>query len=242
MADTPPYNHKDVESRWQRIWEEQKTFRAVEDPSRPKYYCLEMFPYPSGRIHMGHVRNYSIGDVVARFQRMRGRNVLHPMGWDAFGLPAENAAIENKTHPAQWTLSNIEAMRVQFKKMGFSYDWDREIATCTPEYYRWEQLIFLRMMEKGLAYRKKSFVNWCEGCQTVLANEQVEAGVCWRCGTTVAQKALEQWFFRITAYAGELLEAADKLHGWPERVVMMQKEIQARRLKFLRHGRTRFTG
>lgn len=189
-----------------------------------------MFPYPSGRIHMGHVRNYAIGDAVARFKRMQGFNVLHPMGWDAFGLPAENAAIENKSHPKQWTDANMTYMRGQLKKMGLSYDWDRELATCHPNYYRWEQKIFIQMVERGLAYRKQSQVNWCDQCQTVLANEQVEKGVCWRCSSTVRMRLLDQWFFRITAYAEELLADLEKLReglpetGWPERVLTMQKE------------------
>ena len=182
-----------------------------------------MFPYPSGNIHMGHVRNYTIGDVVARYKRMRGFNVLHPMGWDAFGMPAENAAIANNTHPATWTYQNIDTMRTQLKRIGFSYDWDRELATCQPEYYRWEQWLFLKMYEKGLAYRKESFVNWCEPCQTVLANEQVEAGMCWRCGKPVRQKNLWQWFFKITDYAEDLLVHCDKLPGWPDKVMTMQK-------------------
>ena len=220
----PQYDPNLIESKWQKIWEDRKTFQATEDPAKKKYYCLEMFPYPSGRIHMGHVRNYSIGDVVARYKRMRGYNVLHPMGWDSFGMPAENAAIENKTHPAKWTFQNIDTMREQLKKMGFSYDWGRETATCAPEYYRWEQQIFLRMFEKGLAYKKKSFVNWCDHCRTVLANEQVDQGRCWRCGFLVEQKPLEQWFFKITAYAKELLEETYRLAGWPERVLTMQRE------------------
>jgi leucyl-tRNA synthetase len=183
-----------------------------------------MFPYPSGRIHMGHVRNYTIGDVVARYKRMRGFNVLHPMGWDAFGMPAENAAIANKIHPARWTRDNIDYMRTQLKRLGFSYDWDRELATCDPEYYRWEQLFFLKMWEKGLAYRRRSLVNWCARCQTVLANEQVVGdGQCWRCDQPVEGKELEQWFFRITQYADELLEWCEKLPGWPEKVLTMQR-------------------
>jgi leucyl-tRNA synthetase len=182
-----------------------------------------MFPYPSGNIHMGHVRNYTIGDVVARYKRMRGFNVLHPMGWDAFGMPAENAAIANRTHPARWTYANIDTMRAQLKRMGFSYDWAREVATCRPEYYRWEQWLFLRMYQKGLAFRKESYVNWCDPCQTVLANEQVEAGMCWRCGKPVRQKKLRQWFFRITRYAEDLLLHCDRLPGWPEKVITMQK-------------------
>ncbi|HEX9920486.1 MAG TPA: leucine--tRNA ligase, partial [Candidatus Methylomirabilis sp.] len=191
--------------------------------SRPKYYLLEMYPYPSGRIHMGHVRNYSIGDVVARYKRMRGYNVLHPMGWDAFGLPAENAALENNIHPAIWTEDNIRYMRKQLKRMGFSYDWDRETASCYRDYYKWNQWFFLKMYERGLAYKRASSVNWCDSCQTVLANEQVEGGLCWRCETPVRQKQLEQWFLRITHYAEELLAGLDKLPGWPERVKVMQR-------------------
>ncbi len=217
------YNPKIVESKWQSYWNEKGLFKSKEDPEKEKYYLLEMFPYPSGNIHMGHVRNYTIGDVVARYKRMRGFNVLHPMGWDAFGMPAENAAIANNTHPARWTYNNINSMRLQLKRIGFSYDWDREIATCRPEYYRWEQWLFLKMYEKGMAYRKKSFVNWCNTCQTVLANEQVEAGMCWRCGKPVCQKELWQWFFRITDYAEDLLAFCDKLPGWPDKVITMQK-------------------
>ncbi len=217
------YNPAEIESRWQQRWEETGSFRAEISTDRPKYYLLEMFPYPSGRIHMGHVRNYSIGDVVARFKLLQGYNVLHPMGWDAFGMPAENAAIQNGTHPAVWTTENIANMRGQLKKMGLSYDWDRELATCTPEYYRWEQLIFLRMLEKGLAYKKSAAVNWCPRCETVLANEQVEEGGCWRCDSTVIQKELDQWFFRITAYAEELLEFTNRMPGWPEPVLIMQR-------------------
>jgi leucyl-tRNA synthetase len=182
-----------------------------------------MFPYPSGRIHIGHVRNYTIGDVVARYKRMCGFNVLHPMGWDAFGMPAENAAIANNTHPAAWTYDNIATMRKELKQLGFSYDWDREITTCTPDYYRWEQWLFIKMYEKNMVYRKESHVNWCDRCQTVLANEQVEAGNCWRCGDPVRQKKLWQWFFKITDYAEDLLEYCEKLTGWPEKVTTMQK-------------------
>jgi len=217
------YDPGAIEGKWQEFWEEQNLFKVNTDPGREKYYLLEMFPYPSGNIHMGHVRNYTIGDVVARYKQMRGFNVLHPMGWDAFGMPAENAAIANNTHPARWTYANIDAMRSQLKKIGFSYDWDREIATCRPEYYRWEQWLFLKMLEKGMAYRKESFVNWCEPCQTVLANEQVEAGMCWRCGKPVRQKNLQQWFFRISDYAKDLLAYCEKLPGWPEKVTTMQK-------------------
>ena len=217
------YRAKAIEDKWQRIWEENRTFQVTENPGKPKYYVLEMFPYPSGRIHMGHVRVYAIGDVIARFRRMRGYNVLHPMGWDAFGLPAENAAIERGIHPAKWTTENIAYMRDQLKKMGISYDWDREIATCDPEYYRWEQLVFIRMLERGLAYRKRSSVNWCPSCQTVLANEQVEGGRCWRCESEVSKRDIDGWFFKITAYADELLDWCDRLTGWPERVITMQK-------------------
>jgi len=217
------YHPHGIEETWQKYWEKENLFTVTETTDKPSHYLLEMFPYPTGRIHMGHVRNYSIGDVVARYKRMKGFNVLHPIGWDAFGMPAENAAIANKTHPSKWTYENINYMRTQLKRMGFSYDWTREFATCDVDYYRWEQLIFLKMYEKGLAYKKRSWVNWCDSCQTVLANEQVEAGLCWRCGKEVTQKELEQWFFRITAYAEELLEYCDKLTGWPERVLTMQK-------------------
>jgi len=217
------YEPRALEAKWQKFWEETKIFKVEENPDKEKYYLLEMFPYPSGNIHMGHVRNYTIGDVVARYKRMQGLNVLHPMGWDAFGMPAENAAIANNTHPAKWTYENINTMRSQLKSLGFSYDWDREIATCRPEYYHWEQWLFLKMYEKGMAYRKESFVNWCEDCQTVLANEQVEAGLCWRCGEQVRQKKLWQWFFRITDYAEDLLSYCEKLPGWPDKVITMQK-------------------
>jgi len=217
------YDFKHIERKWQKIWEETKQYKVERDPQKPKYYCLEMFPYPSGRIHMGHVRNYSIGDVIARYKKMQGYNVLHPMGWDAFGMPAENAAIQRGVHPALWTRENIAYMKKQLKSMGFSYDWDRELATCDRIYYKWQQWLFLKMYERGLVYRKKAFVNWCETCQTVLANEQAEGGVCWRCGTQVIQKELEQWFLKITEYAEELLEYCDKLTGWPERVLTMQR-------------------
>ena len=217
------YQPKEIEEKWQRLWAEQQAFRAGEDPAKSKYYVLEMFPYPSGRIHMGHVRNYSIGDVVARYKRMRGFNVIHPMGWDAFGLPAENAAIERGVHPEAWTQENILYMRTQLQRMGLSYDWERELATCDPEYYRWNQWIFLQFFKKGLAYKKNSFVNWCPSCETVLANEQVIDGACWRCDSAVAQKELEQWFFRITDYAEELLNDLDKLEGWPDKVLTMQR-------------------
>ncbi|MBW2477604.1 MAG: leucine--tRNA ligase [Deltaproteobacteria bacterium] len=217
------YSPADIEKRWQKYWSDHQSHRVESDPAKPKYYLLEMFPYPSGRIHMGHVRNYSIGDVVSRFKRLQGFNVLHPMGWDAFGMPAENAAIQHGTHPAQWTRDNIANMKLQLKKMGLSYDWDRELATCDPEYYRWEQLIFLKMLDQGLAYKKSASVNWCNACETVLANEQVEEGCCWRCDNPVVSKELDQWFFRITAYAEELLDWTEKLPGWPEPVLTMQR-------------------
>jgi leucyl-tRNA synthetase len=217
------YPFQAIEAKWQARWEERGLFRVREEPGRPKYYCLEMFPYPSGRIHMGHVRNYAIGDVVTRYKRMRGFNVLHPMGWDAFGLPAENAAIEHGVHPAVWTYENIATMKAQMNTLGISYDWSREIATCDPEYYRWEQHIFVRMFERGLAYRKSARVNWCPSCQTVLANEQVEAGRCWRCDAEVVPQEIEGWYFKITEYADELLEWCDRLTGWPERVLAMQR-------------------
>ena len=216
------YNPHKIEDKWQARWLAEKTFATGRGGE--KYYLLEMFPYPSGKIHMGHVRNYSIGDVVARYQRMLGRDVLHPMGWDAFGMPAENAAIAHGVHPASWTRKNIDEMRTQLQSMGFSYDWDRELATCDPDYYRWEQLFFTRMLQKGLVYKKEAKVNWCEECQTVLANEQVENGCCWRCGQETRDKDLNQWFFKITDYAEELLEGCKELEGgWPERVITMQK-------------------
>ena len=220
---TVRYEPRRVEEKWQKIWEERRLFEATEDPSRPKYYVLEMFPYPSGRIHMGHVRNYTIGDVVARYKRMRGCNVLHPMGWDAFGLPAENAAMARGLHPASWTYDNIDYMRGQLQELGYSYDWPRELATCDPDYYRWEQLVFIDMFRRELAYKKKAPVNWCPKCETVLANEQVEGGLCWRCDSPVHLQELEQWFFKITAYADELLADLDHLEHWPERVLTMQR-------------------
>lgn len=221
MKDT--YDFKRIEKKWQRVWENRKAFRVTEDPSKAKFYCLEMYPYPSGRIHMGHVRNYSIGDVIARFKTMKGLNVLHPIGWDALGMPAENAAIKQGVHPREWTLGNIGHMRAQLKRMGFSYDWDREVNSCQPDYYKWNQWIFLKMFEEGLAFRKESWVNWCPQCQTVLANEQVVSGGCWRCDTTVTQKKMEQWFLKITDYADELLSGHDLLKKWPEHVLQMQK-------------------
>jgi leucyl-tRNA synthetase len=217
------YPFREIEPKWQRVWEESGQFRVTEDPARPKYYCLEMFPYPSGRIHMGHVRVYTIGDLLARFKWMRGYNVLHPMGWDAFGMPAENAAIDNGVHPAVWTQENIANMKTQLRRLGMSYDWDRELATCDPSYYRWEQLVFIRMLERGLAYKQRSTVNWCPSCQTVLANEQVENGRCWRCDSEVVPKEIEGWFFKITDYAEELLAWCDRLPRWPERVLTMQR-------------------
>jgi len=216
------YNPHTIEEKWQKIWADERLYEVKDEPGRQKFYCLEMFPYPSGKIHMGHVRNYAIGDVISRYKRMRGLNVLHPMGWDAFGLPAENAAIKHGVHPARWTYENIRYMKEQLQRMGLSYDWQREVTTCDPEYYKWNQWFFLKMYEKGLVYRKASSVNWCPSCETVLANEQVIDGRCWRCDTVVKEKELEQWFFRITAYAEELLNDIEKLGGWPERVRVMQ--------------------
>lgn len=215
------YKFTEIEKKWQNNWDEKKSYKVKKEGK--KYYCLEMFPYPSGKLHMGHVRNYSIGDVIARYKKMKGFNVLHPIGWDAFGLPAENAAIKHGVHPKDWTYQNIKVMREQFKTLGFSYDWDREIATCDESYYKWEQLFFIDMFERGLAYKKKSTVNWCGDCATVLANEQVENGKCWRCSSIVTTKEVEQWFFKITNYAEELLSGCDNLTGWPERVRTMQK-------------------
>ena len=217
------YNPQSIESEVRQLWQQRRTFAASEDSDREKFYCLAMFPYPSGRLHMGHVRNYTIGDVIARYQKMQGRNVLQPMGWDAFGLPAENAAINNKVAPAKWTYENIDYMRDQLKQLGFGYDWDRELATCKPDYYRWEQWLFTRLFKKGLAYKKTAAVNWCPHDQTVLANEQVVDGKCWRCDTTVERREIAQWFMRITDYADELLADIDKLDGWPEQVRTMQR-------------------
>jgi len=217
------YDHAAVERKWQARWKTEETHRVRADPSKPPYYVLEMFPYPSGRIHMGHVRNYSIGDVIARYRRMCGFNVLHPIGWDAFGLPAENAAMQHGAHPATWTRENIDHMRTQLGRLGFSYDWSRELATCDPRYYRWEQAFFLRLLERDLAYKRRSRVNWCASCATVLANEQVVDGRCWRCDGTVTLRELDQWFLRITSYASELLDDLDRLEGWPDRVVTMQR-------------------
>lgn len=216
------YKPSAIEQKVQADWEKSGVFTASEDTGKEKYYCLSMFPYPSGKLHMGHVRNYTIGDVISRFQRMQGKHVLQPMGWDAFGLPAENAAMQNKVHPADWTYSNIDYMREQLKRLGFGYDWSRELATCDPSYYRWEQWFFLRLLEKGLVYKKTAPVNWCPHDQTVLANEQVIDGCCWRCDTQVEKKEISQWFLKITAYADELLTSLDKLPGWPEQVRTMQ--------------------
>ncbi|MDZ7751597.1 MAG: leucine--tRNA ligase [Gammaproteobacteria bacterium] len=217
------YTPSEIERSAQEYWREHHSFRAVEDPNREKFYCLSMFPYPSGRLHMGHVRNYTIGDVIARYQRMQGRNVLQPMGWDAFGLPAENAAIQNRTPPARWTRDNIAYMKEQLARLGFGYDWDRELATCDPGYYHWEQWLFTRMMAKGLAYRKGATVNWDPVDQTVLANEQVIDGRGWRSGALVEKRDIEQWFVRITDYAEELIDGLDRLPGWPDQVRTMQR-------------------
>lgn len=217
------YNFAEIEKKWQKKWEQEKPFKVTEDKTKEKYYVLEMFPYPSGKLHMGHVRNYSIGDVIARFKKMKGFNVLHPMGYDAFGLPAENAAIKNNAEPAKWTWGNIYEMNRQLRELGFSYDWDREVATAHPDYYKWMQWIFIQFYKKGLAYKKENPVNWCPSCQTVLANEQVVDGCCERCGTSVGKKNLSQWYFKITDYADRLLENLDTLTGWPDKVKTMQK-------------------
>jgi leucyl-tRNA synthetase len=232
----PDYKPQAIEQKWQERWREARAFEVTEESSKEKFYCLEMFAYPSGHAHVGHVRNYMIGDVVARLKRMRGFNVLHPFGWDAFGMPAENAAIKNGTHPEKWTLENIAHMKGQLQRLGISYAWEREIATCLPDYYKWNQWIFLKMLERDLAYRKKSTVNWCPSCQTVLANEQVVNGGCWRCGTPVVTRELEQWFFRITHYADELLDGMEELGEWPDKVLTMQSNWVGRsegaRVKF----------
>jgi leucyl-tRNA synthetase len=220
MAD---YDFDSIETRWQRRWRDARTFEVVEDPARPKFYCLEMLPYPSGDIHVGHVRNYCITDVIARYKRMRGFNVLHPIGWDALGLPAENAAIQRGVHPESWTRENIASMKRQLQRLGFSYPWSREIASCDPEYYRWNQWFFLRMLERDIAYRRKAAVNWCPSCGTVLANEQAEGGECWRCHSRVEERELDQWFLRITAYQDELLDDMAELPDWPERVLVQQR-------------------
>ncbi|MBX9444685.1 leucine--tRNA ligase [Dickeya chrysanthemi] len=217
------YRPEDIEAHVQLHWQEKQTFKVTEEPGKEKYYCLSMLPYPSGRLHMGHVRNYTIGDVISRYQRMLGKNVLQPIGWDAFGLPAEGAAVKNNTAPAPWTYANIEYMKNQLKLLGFGYDWDREVATCKPDYYRWEQWFFTKLYEKGLVYKKTSAVNWCPNDQTVLANEQVIDGCCWRCDTKVERKEIPQWFIKITAYADELLNDLDTLESWPEHVKTMQR-------------------
>jgi len=218
------YDFQQIEETLLKEWEDKELFKTMENPEKEKFYVLEMFPYPSGRIHMGHVRNYAIGDVVNRYLCMKGKNTLHPMGWDAFGMPAENAAIKSGVHPAQWTYKNIDYMKKELKRLGFSYDWSREIATCSPEYYRWNQWIFLKMYEKGIAYRQSAVVNWCPHDLTVLANEQVIEGKCWRCDTPVVQREIPSWFLRITDYAEKLLEDLEKLKGkWPEAVLTMQK-------------------
>ncbi len=217
------YSPRDIESSVQQHWEENQVFKAVVDSNKEKFYCLSMFPYPSGRLHMGHVRNYTIGDVISRYQRMQGKNVMQPMGWDAFGLPAENAAIKHQVAPAKWTKENIAYMKGQLKSLGFGYDWNRELATCDPEYYRWEQWFFTKLIDKGLAYKKVSAVNWCPNDQTVLANEQVIDGCCWRCDSAVERKEIPQWFIRITDYAEELLNDLDQLDGWPDQVKAMQR-------------------
>src|SRR5947209_12508069 len=220
------YDPRQIEEKWFAQWQADPNLYAAEphDSKRKKYYVLEMLPYPSGALHMGHVRNYAIGDALARYMWMRGYNVLHPMGWDAFGLPAENAAIKNQVPPKEWTLRNIEHMKAQMKRLGFTYDWSREVTTCLPEYYKWNQWFFIKFYERGLAYRKKSKVNWCPECATVLANEQVVGGCCWRHETTqVIQKELEQWFLRTTKYSDELLDGIEKLDGWPEKVRTMQR-------------------
>ena len=224
MSDAmmPEYNPAEIEPKWQKVWEDDKLFKVDNDSNRPTKYILEMFPYPSGDIHMGHARNYSIGDVMARYWRMKGYDVLHPMGWDAFGLPAENAAIKHKSHPAKWTYANIDTQKTSFKRMGFSYDWDRQVVACDPEYYRWGQWMFLKFWEKGLVERRNNPVNWCPGCQTVLANEQVTEGRCWRCDSEVEKRPLTQWYLKITDYAQELLDDLDKLDGWPDRVKQQQ--------------------
>lgn len=217
------YNFSEIEKKWQTKWEKDDVFKVTEDPDKEKYYVLEMFPYPSGKLHMGHVRNYSIGDVLARFKKMKGFNVLHPMGWDSFGLPAENAAIKHGVEPSKWTWENIGEMREQLKELGLSYDWDREVATCHPDYYKWMQWIFIQFYKKGLAYKKENPVNWCPSCQTVLANEQVVDGKCERCKTLVGKKDLSQWYFKITDYAERLLDNLEELPGWPNKVKLMQK-------------------
>jgi leucyl-tRNA synthetase len=222
MSIEQEYRPDAVEATAQTYWQENSSFKVVESSDKEKFYCLSMFPYPSGQLHMGHVRNYTIGDVISRYQRMQGKNVLQPMGWDAFGLPAENAAIKNQVPPAKWTYQNIDYMRGQLQRLGLGYDWDREIATCTPEYYRWEQWLFTRLFKKGLVYKKTAAVNWCPVDNTVLANEQVIDGCCWRCDTKVERREIPQWFMKITDYAEQLLADLNQLDGWPEQVRTMQ--------------------
>ena len=217
------YFPQEIEKEWQKIWEENKFGKTYDDSEKPEYYALSMFPYPSGKLHMGHVRNYTITDVIARFKKMHGFNVLHPIGWDSFGLPAENAAIQHGESPEKWTDENISYMKMQLKKLGLMYDWDREVATCKPDYYKWTQWLFLQLYKKGLAYKKEAAVNWCDHCATVLANEQVIDGKCWRCDSVVEKKYLSQWFLKITDYAEQLLQDIDKLEGWPDSVKIMQK-------------------
>ena len=235
------YTPEQIELDTQARWTETNRYRAIQDDTREKFYCLAMFPYPSGKLHMGHVRNYTIADVIARYQRMLGKNVLQPMGWDAFGLPAENAAIANNVPPASWTLNNVEEMKRQLARLGFAYDWDREVTTCQPDYYRWEQWFFTRLMKRGLAYKKEADVNWCENDQTVLANEQVVDGKCWRCDNPVERRAINQWFIKITAYAEQLLDDLDTLEQWPEQVIAMQRNWIGRSegatIRFLRPDR-----
>ena len=220
--DFPAYDAEAIETKWQRVWEENQTYKTDTDPTKPKKYVLEMFPYPSGDLHMGHARNYTIGDAMARQARMRGFDVLHPMGFDAFGLPAENAAIKHHTQAKKWTYENMDNALATMRRMGFSYDYDRLVRTCDPEYYKWGQWVFEKMYERGLVYRKKNPVNWCPKCKTVLANEQVTEGRCWRCDSLVEKRDLDQWYLKITDYAQELLDDLDKLPGWPERVKQMQ--------------------
>lgn len=217
------YNPAEIEQATQEYWADNQVFDVKEDLSKEKFYCLSMLPYPSGELHMGHVRNYTIGDVISRYQRMKGKNVLQPMGWDAFGLPAENAAIQRQMSPAEWTRKNIKKMRKQFQQLGYGYDWKREIATCDPSYYRWEQWLFLQLYHKGLVYKKNSLVNWDPVDQTVLANEQVVDGKGWRSGAAVERREIPQWFLKITQYAEELLSGLDKMTGWPEQVRTMQR-------------------
>ena len=217
------YNFKDIEKKWQKHWDDKKIFHAKVDKNKKKFYCLEMFPYPSGNIHMGHVRNYTIGDVLSRYKKLQGYNVLHPMGWDSFGMPAENAAKQNNLDPKIWTEKNIETMKTQLKKLGLSIDWRREISTCLPEYYKHQQVFFLELYDKGLVYRKESYVNWDPVDKTVLANEQVIDGRGWRSGAIVERKKLNQWFFNITKFSQELLDGLDKLNQWPNKVKTMQK-------------------